>query len=266
MPDGLRLTVLGSGSCELRRQRSSPSYLLMAGGNAFLLDLGQGAWRALTGLGVAPATVKGILLSHHHLDHIGDLLPLLFALNYDPLMRETARISLFGHPGLAKVLEGLAGVFGSWARPPQENLRTVWLEDGDRRDLAGLQILAGAASHIETSLAYRLGFGGVSLVYLGDSEYSPALAELAQGAELVVAHCAASDERPKPGHLGPSQAGRLAAEAGAKALLLSHFYREVDPLKAVAAAGKVFDGRVFAAEDGMCLDLGPDAGAKLHKS
>jgi hypothetical protein len=49
-------------------------------------------------------------------------------------------------------------------------------------------------------------------------------------------------------------------------LLLSHFYREVDPLKAVAAAGKQFDGKVFAAEDGLSLICESGAGAKLHKS
>jgi ribonuclease BN (tRNA processing enzyme) len=47
MPEGMRLAVLGSGSCELRQARSSPAYLLQAGDSAVMLDLGQGAWRRL---------------------------------------------------------------------------------------------------------------------------------------------------------------------------------------------------------------------------
>lgn len=265
MHEGMRLTVLGSGSCELRQARSSPAYLVQAGASAIMLDLGQGAWRRLLEQGVEPASLRGVLLSHHHLDHMSDLLPLLFALNYDPVMNEHARLTLLGHSGLARVLEGLAGVFGDWVSPSERNLQTVWLEPGGQAQLAGIAISAAAASHMETSLAYRLEYEGLSLVYLGDSEYDAALADFARGADLLVAHCAATDANPKPGHMGPSQAGRLAAEAEAKALLLSHFYREVDPLKAVTAAGKEFNGRLFAAEDGLSLDLKSGAGAKLHK-
>jgi ribonuclease Z len=265
MLDGMRLTVLGSGSCELRQERSSPAYLLKAGGSSLMLDLGQGAWRRLLDQGVKAATIQGVLISHHHLDHISDLLPLLFALKYDPVMKEHARITLMGHPGLNWVLEGLGGVFGEWVQPSEENLRYAWLETGEKIELAGITIRAGMASHMETSLAYRLEYQGLSVVYLGDSEYDPGLADFALGAELLIAHCAATDSNPKPGHIGPSQAGKLAAEAEVKALLLSHLYREVDPLKAVAAAGKQFDGRVFAAEDAMSLNIKSGVGAKLHK-
>lgn len=265
MPERMRLTVLGSGSCELRQERSSPAYLLQAGDSAFMLDLGQGAWRRLLDQGVKPASIQGVLISHHHLDHISDLLPLLFALKFDPVMKECARLTLLGHPGLNWVLEGLGGVFGEWVRPPEENLRYLWLETGNKTQLAGLTIRAGMASHMETSLAYRLEYRGLSVVYLGDSEYDSHLADFALGAELLIVHCAATDANPKPGHIGPSQAGQLATEAEVKALLLSHLYREVDPLKAVAAAGKQFGGRVFAAEDNMRLNIKSGVGAKLHK-
>jgi hypothetical protein len=53
-------------------------------------------------------------------------------------------------------MEGLAGVFGDWVRPPEQNLQTVWLEPGDMAQLGGFKIRAAAASHMETSLAYRL--------------------------------------------------------------------------------------------------------------
>lgn len=265
MLEGMRLTVLGSGSCELRQERSSPAYLLQAGGSSLVLDLGQGAWRRLLDQGVKPATIQGVLISHHHLDHISDLLPLLFALKYDSVMKEKAHISLLAHPGLNWVLEGLGQVFGEWVQPSEENLHCEWLETGNKTEIGGITIRVGMASHMETSLAYRLEYQGLSVVYLGDSEYDPRLADFALGAELLIAHCAATDSNPKPGHIGPTQAGQLAAEAEVKALLLSHLYREVDPLRAVAAAGKQFEGRVFAAEDNLKLDIKSGVGAKKHK-
>ena len=64
----MQLTVLGSGSCELKAERSSSSYLFQAGDACFLLDLGQGAWRRLLDSGVPASAVNGVLISHHHLD------------------------------------------------------------------------------------------------------------------------------------------------------------------------------------------------------
>ncbi len=251
----LTLTVLGSGSCELRAERSSPAYLVTAGQTKLMLDLGQGAWRRLLEEGHRPEQVRAVLISHHHLDHLSDLLPLMFALKHDPLLREKAALRLVGHARLEPVLAGLSGVFGSWVQPPPERLALELLEPGQGLSLAGLTITTAPARHLETSLAYRLEYAGGSLVYLGDSEATAELAALARGADLLVAHCAATDQNPKPGHLHPRAAGRLAGEAGVKTLLLSHLYREVDPEQAVASAGREFEGRVLAARDGLAVEV-----------
>ena len=247
------LTVLGSGSCELRRERSSPAYLLEAQGFGLLLDLGQGALRRLLDSGRDPADLGGLLLSHHHPDHLGDLIPLLFALNYDPHLRQRASLSLLAHAGLEPLLAGLEGLFGSWLTPPPERLALTWLQPGQELTLGPWRLRAAAAEHTPFSLAYRLEREGASLVYLGDSQASPQLAEFCLGTDLLIAHCAGSDQAPKPGHLSPRQAGRLAAQARAGALLLSHFYVDVDPAQAVDAAGALFAGPVWAAEDLMSL-------------
>ncbi|MGD8561800.1 MAG: ribonuclease Z [Desulfarculaceae bacterium] len=249
------LTVLGSGSCELRRERSSPAYLLRAGEAAIMLDLGQGSLRRLLQAGLEPKDLSAILISHHHLDHISDLLALLFALKYDPMLSAQARITLAGHPGLAKVMEGLRDVFGDWIKPPAPALDFLYLEPGARASLAGMSIQTAPAQHMETSLAFRLEHDGCSLVYLGDSEASQPVLELAQGADLLVAHCAGTDANPKAGHIYPQAAGRLAAQAEVGALLLSHLYRAVDPEEAVASAAKRFGGPVYAARDLMEIQV-----------
>ncbi|MCA1989723.1 MAG: MBL fold metallo-hydrolase, partial [Desulfarculus sp.] len=94
------LMVLGSGSCELRADRSSPAYFLRAGGFDLLLDLGAGAWRRLTEAGGDPSRVGAVALSHAHPDHLADLIPLLFALNYDPELSQRASLDLLGHRDL----------------------------------------------------------------------------------------------------------------------------------------------------------------------
>ncbi len=251
----LTLTVLGSGSCELRAERSSPSYLLEGGGTSLMLDLGQGAWRRLLEAGRRPHELNGVFLSHHHLDHSADLLPLLFALNYDPVMHERARLTLWGHELVGGMLAGLEGVFGGWVRPGEERLRFVPVGPGGSARAGEMELSFAAASHIDSSLALRVRCGGADLVYLGDSEASPELADFVAGAGLVVAHCAAPDQRPKKGHITPSAAGELSQRAGAGGLLLSHLYREVDPEDAVRAASAAFSGPVRAASDLMQISL-----------
>lgn len=251
----MRITVLGSGTCELRPERSSPAYWLQAGGLGIMLDLGQGAWRRLLDSGHQAAEVDAVIISHPHPDHMADLIPLLFALKYDPELAARARISLLAHTGLAPLLTALNQAWSNWLDPPPEVLTRRWLEPGDRTQLGEVSIATTAAVHHPHSLAWRLEADGRSLVYLGDSEADQELARFAQGADLLICHCAGTDQEPKAGHLHPAACGRLAAEAQAGALLLSHFYRVVDPEQAAASAAKRFSGKIWAAFDGLHLEL-----------
>jgi ribonuclease BN (tRNA processing enzyme) len=256
------LTILGSGTCELRRERSSPAYLVEAGGQAIMLDLGQGAWRRLMQAERDPARVRAILISHLHPDHVADLIPLLFALNYDPHLKAHARMLLAGHPDLQSLLEGVADIWGRWVRPAEENLATHWLSPGYELKLGEVTVSTSAAGHTRANLAYRLEHQGASLVYLGDSESTPQLVDLCRGADLVIAHCGGSDRKPKQGHLHPSAAGKLAQAAGAKSLLLSHLYRDVDAQEAQTGAAAHFSGQVWLAEDLMAWQISP-GGAQM---
>jgi ribonuclease BN (tRNA processing enzyme) len=97
--------------------------------------------------------------------------------------------------------------------------------------------------------------GGAVLVYSGDSGEAPALAELARGADLFACECSFPDEHEVEHHLTPSGAGRLAAAAACRRLLLTHFYPETDPVEAGARAARVFGGRIELARDGSVHSL-----------
>jgi ribonuclease Z len=258
----MRLTVLGSGTCQLWEGRSSPGYLLETADQTMILDLGQGALRRLCQAGKAPADLNAALISHHHLDHMADLLPLLFGLNYDPVTSVRASITLMASAKFAEVLEGLRAVYGKWIDPPAPALHKVFLEPGEKINLGETLVATARAKHIETSIAFRISSGGASLAYLGDCAYCQSAVELAKGADLLIAHLGGGDQDMKPMHLYPAAAGELAAQAGVSALLLSHLYSHMDIKEAVLSASKTYSGPIFPAHDLQVLDIGP---GKAHE-
>jgi ribonuclease BN (tRNA processing enzyme) len=56
-------------------------------------------------------------------------------------------------------------------------------------------------------------------------------------------------------HLTPVQAGAVAAEAGARCLILTHLDPSADSLRFEELARTTFAGRLVVAEDGLSVDV-----------
>jgi len=72
---------------------------------------------------------------------------------------------------------------------------------------------------------------------------------------LLLIECSTSDENRQKGHLTPSLAGRIAAEAKAKTLVLTHFYPEVLKTDIIKQCKKTFNGKVILAKDKMHINI-----------
>jgi ribonuclease BN (tRNA processing enzyme) len=137
-----------------------------------------------------------------------------------------------------------------------EGMMNLWeLKPGapDEVIYEGLTIRSAPTNHIEGSLAYRLEADGKTLVYSGDTDVSESLVELAKDTDLLILECA--NPFKLQGHLTPKEAGQMAARAGAKRLLLTHFYPPCDEVDVVALARQEFPGEVIRAEDGLVLSI-----------
>ena len=143
--------------------------------------------------------------------------------------------------------------FAGWVEPPPGlmDLRELAPEGPDEVREAGLVIKSAPTNHTAGSLAYRVEAEGRSLVYSGDTDVSDSLVDLARDTDLLVLE--AANPFKVPGHLTPAEAGRLAAEAGAARLLLTHFYPPCDAVDVVALAAQEFPGEILRAEDGLSL-------------
>jgi len=251
----MELIVVGSGTGVPSLRRGSPCLAVKTGGRLLVLDLGSGSLRALLGLGLNFSAIDVLALTHLHPDHVGDLIPFLFATRYSLGYTRRGPFLLLAARGFARFHQGLNEVFAGWVEPPPGllDLRELAPDAPDEVRLENLVIKSAPTNHTDGSLAYRVEAKGRSLVYSGDTAESDSLVDLARGADLLVLE--AANPLKVPGHLTPREAGRLAARAGVNRLLLNHFYPPCDEVDVAALAAQEFSGEVRRAEDGLTLTV-----------
>ncbi len=253
----MKLTVLGSGTSVPRPDRGSPGYVVEAEGRVIMLDLGPGSLRQLTAAGYAHDRVDAVSFSHFHPDHCADLVHFLFAAKYGPGYARARPVRMIGPTGLKNLHRALVQAFGQWMEPEPGTVEWIEIPADQPQSIEILDgiLRPGPVEHTPGALAWRVEATGRSLVYSGDTDWSIELISLSRGADLLVIEAACPEGRKVEGHLMPSEAARIAAQAGVGRLLLTHFYPECDPVEAVTHARKHYDGPVEAAIDLMVVDL-----------
>src|SRR5690349_9692629 len=68
-----RVILLGTGGGPRpRRENSAPAQVIVCDGTAYVVDCGDGVARQLAFAGVPLASIRHILITHHHSDHNAD--------------------------------------------------------------------------------------------------------------------------------------------------------------------------------------------------
>jgi ribonuclease BN (tRNA processing enzyme) len=250
---GMVLTVLGSGTGVPLPERACAGYWLQAPGLSALVDCGSGVLRRLAEAGGDCTALDAVFITHVHPDHIGDLVLLVHALKATPGHRHVRPLHLFGPSGFGDFFaERIATV----APPKALDLRIA--EAARAWAFNGVDVRSAPTVHTNSmpSLAYRFSHAGRSLVVTGDADWDPALAGFARGCDLLVADCSFPDAHKVAGHMAASECGRLAREAGAGRLVLSHLYPVPDAEETrLAEARTAGIDDVLMAHDGLRLEL-----------
>lgn len=252
------LIVLGSGTCVPSIRRAGPAACLRTHGVTILVDSAAGTLRQLVRAGIPYDSIDMILYTHLHPDHVGEFVPYVFATKYAPGFQRRAPVTLLAARGFGPFFNALKEAFGHWVEPEPGTLlvEEIPVEMPTAMQYPPLTIRTAPTVHTPGSLAYRVDTpDGVSVVFSGDTDYSRELVELARGADLLVCECAAPEGYKVQGHLTPSEAGRMAQEAGARRLLLTHFYPVCDEHDLLTPCKESFSGPVVLAEDLMRLVL-----------
>jgi ribonuclease BN (tRNA processing enzyme) len=257
------LTVLGAGTCVPDRTRRSAAYHLDLGPTQVLIDCGPGTLHGLDAHGVPWAELTHVAVTHYHVDHVGDLSALLFALEHGTRPPRTAPLTLIGPVGFAGFLRKLADALGEHVLSPSFGVSVLEIaagrpfEDPD----AGFTLRSCATPHTAESQALRLSGAWGAVGYTGDTGPSGEVAAFLGGCRVLVAECSLEDPPSMDRHLSPSLLADLAELASPELLVVTHVYPPLTPEDAVGRVRARYDGAVVAAADGMRVRLGPEGAA-----
>ena len=230
----MQLTVLGCRSGMPAGGSPSSGYLVDTGATRLLLDCGPGI---ATALSAVDGPLDGVVITHLHIDHCYDLLPLGKSL-LKPLLRfpggpefggDFAPVPLLVPTGARALFERWVELFAISTMPLLNRAFEVAFdvreyEPGELFELGDCAIELHELRHTAPNCGVRVTANDATLAYTGDTGMTDALLKLADRAGLFLCEATlrASDTTGH-GHLSGAEAGRVAAEAGVADLVLTHF-------------------------------------------
>lgn len=267
--------------------RAQPSNVLLWDEQAILIDAGDGAAEQLAKAGISLGSIDTVLISHLHFDHTGGLLAVL-GRRYQAM--HPGAVTIYGPIGtqslVAGLLAGMQSAFDLIQRPPLI-VHVEEVSDGARLSLGVATVTVATNTHYRArisegsaedarfqSLSFRFDLPDRSFAYTGDTGPSHNVARLARDVDVLISEVmdsiAALDtvRRARPDvsesglasvgqhfsleHLSPAEVGRLAQQAGAKRLVLTHIggvtgRAQLVPMRNAIAAE--YRGAIVFAED-----------------
>ena len=228
------LKVVGCGDAFGSGGRGNAAFLLEGAQGSVLLDCGPATPAALKRMGVRPAGLDAVLISHFHGDHFGGI-PFLF-LESRYLEPRSRPLQVAGPAGTEAVVSDLARALyrNGAADPDPAQVRFLELADGQPTAVGPAEVRAFPVPHAEGEdcLGLDVRMDGRKVVYSGDTRWFPGLARAARGADLLIWECTSASTTEAAGHTCLEDVLREHAHLDSRRLLLVHLGPEVLALKA----------------------------------
>ncbi|MCC6387035.1 MAG: MBL fold metallo-hydrolase [Dehalococcoidia bacterium] len=187
----LDLTFIGSGNAFVREGACWNGFV--ANGR-YLFEAPPQALMALNRLGIDPNGIEGVVLSHHHGDH---LLGLPFLLLHWKYLRRTTPVTVIGPPETEAVVREICRHTYPTLFEGGAEVRWVTARPGTPETVGGLTVEAVEVRHdpkLTANLGYHAALDGRRFGYTGDSAFCDGVAALARASEVMVSECTSRDE------------------------------------------------------------------------
>ena len=275
-----RLILLGTkgGPRPTPHYRGQPAQVIVIDGVPYVIDCGSGVADKLVLAGIKLPDLRHVFVTHHHSDHVldyGNLLLLAWASGLK------SRVDCWGPPPLVEMTRLAFALnrvdidvrIADEGRPDPRALvfahefATAETVMQDER----VRVTAALVPHgpMKPAFAFRFDAADRSIVISGDTAYSEAVIALAAGADILVheaiylpaidrllarnPNAATLRRHLIDGHTTPEDAGRVAAAAGVKTLVLSHLVPGDDPAVTeetwLGEARKTYTGPIIIGRD-----------------
>jgi ribonuclease BN (tRNA processing enzyme) len=253
----LQLTPLGTSPAWYNPGEPTSGFILEADGQRVLVDCGSGVIARYLELFGAHTPIDAIVISHVHADHCFDLVPLSYGIEFGSL--GSWKPQLWLPPGARERLGRLATTWDETFEMFEKTFDVHEYEPGASFQLGPLHASSVEVPHYIESFALRLQHGDTSFGYTSDLGPCEHVAPFLGGVDLMLAEAAFSEDGNLAmrgrGHITASEAGKIAADAGAHSLLLTHVPVELGVERAVSAAKSCFAGPVDLAHAGERYDV-----------
>lgn len=205
----MKLTILGNNGPYPCSNGACSGYLLSSdsGKTNVLLDCGTGVLANLAKH--LPATqLDAVILSHLHFDHMSDMLPMQYALQFNPRPEPLPVYAPENPANVRTLLEAPA-----YALNPIQEMQ-----------VGEISFSFFPVRHPVECFAVRACCDGKVFVYTGDTNEVTGLDEFAADADVLLADSGllCADWKESSPHLSPRGCAQLAENARARKLLLTH--------------------------------------------
>lgn len=218
-----RMILLGVGTAVPDIDRDHTHMVWDTPGGALLIDAGGSTYQRLLRAGIEPPTLRGLLVTHTHPDHINGIPALLFSMF---LAGRRHPFAIYGLPETLEMLERILAACAMAEYTTPIRWEPLSLREGETRVVIdepewSLSVVLNQHSRPCFAMRFVVQPSGRALVYSGDTAPCDAVAALAQGASLLIHEATVSE--PMDSHTTPRQAGEIAAHAGVERLILVHY-------------------------------------------
>jgi ribonuclease BN (tRNA processing enzyme) len=224
------VTVLGAGDAFASRGRFQAGYVVDGGGLRILMDAGPTLLPSMKRLGLNPADLDVVLISHLHGDHFCGLPFLILEYLYEtPRQRP---LTLAGPPGLKERTWALfRGMYpDSDTEELARYLDFVELEPARTQQVGGvLEVQSIRTPHTvkDLSLAFRINVGGKAIAFSGDTGWTDELISLSAASDLFLCECTYFDQPSLDFHISYKHFITQRHRFSTHHLVLTHIGREV---------------------------------------
>ncbi|MBN2122132.1 MBL fold metallo-hydrolase [Candidatus Micrarchaeota archaeon] len=247
----MKLTFLGTGGgrINLIKQIRATGGICISGPKNIHIDPGPGALVRMRNKGMDPLKTDIMVVTHSHIDHIGDAGVLIEGMSHYALKKKGTLIA--SEDALGGEIKGqkISGFHLS-------RLETVVrAKPGETFEFEGGKISFKKAVHDDfPAFGFVLEMGGKKIGYTGDTEYFEEMPEEYAGCDLLIINVMKPFADEYKGHLTAEDASKLIGRVQPKLAILTHMGLKMLRYPAEKRASEVeaeTGVRVIAAEDGM---------------